>query len=62
MEGRETAKNYNMRGGVWSLERSDGRFGKTVAVAAMSHRFSAADFPASRRESDWVLKLGPPLG
>jgi hypothetical protein len=62
MEGQETANKYNLRGGVLSWERTDRRFQQAVAVAAISNRRSSADFPASRRESDWVLKLGPPLG
>jgi hypothetical protein len=62
MEGQETANKYNVRGGVWSWEKADGRVEQTVAIAAISYSFSLAEFPASRRESDWVLKLGPPLG
>ena len=60
MEGRETAKNHNLCGGVWAWERVEINFDQ--AVACISYRLSVTDFPASRRKYDWVFKLGPPLG
>jgi hypothetical protein len=61
MRGRGTNKKYNQGGDAWAfLGRQDQVC--TVAHKAVVYRFASADFPISCRESDWVLKLGPPLG
>jgi hypothetical protein len=60
MRGRETAKKY--KDGAWLLGRQEWVGSETAVSSGVMYRFASADFPISRRESDWVLKLGPPLG
>ena len=60
MRGQETAKKYNhaalgLSGRQWVCI-------ETVAGRGVMYGFLSCDFPTSRREYDWVLKLGPPLG
>jgi hypothetical protein len=63
MRGRETAKKYKERGDAWKvLGRQASLRIEAVAAGSVMYRFAAADFPISCRESDWILKLGPPLG
>jgi hypothetical protein len=63
MRGRETAKKYKERGDAWRVLGRQARLGiEAVAAGTVMYRFAAADFPISCRESDWILKLGPPLG
>jgi hypothetical protein len=63
MRGRETAKKYKECGDAWRfLGRQESLHIETIAASIAVYVFSAADFPICSRESDWVLKLGPPLG
>jgi hypothetical protein len=61
MRGRETNKKYNQGGDAWAFLGRQEQV-RTVAASGMVYRFASADFPISCRESDWILKLGPPLG
>ena len=56
MRGRETAKKHNGCGDAWDL-----LVGATVSKG-VTYRFPVAEFSISCRDTDWVLKLGPPLG
>jgi len=60
MEGRETAKKQ--KDAVGFAGRQDRVRSDPVADQAVVYRFASVDFPISCRESDWILKLGPPLG
>jgi hypothetical protein len=35
---------------------------ETIAVGGVMYRFAGADFRMSYHDTDWILKLGPPLG
>jgi hypothetical protein len=63
MKGRETAKKYNEfaeASRLWGEQEIECK--EALAAAGLMYRFSTADIPISCRDSDWVLKLGPPLG
>jgi hypothetical protein len=63
MRGRGTAKKYNECGYEWrGLQGKDSLHEGMIKTRGALYRFSAADLPISCRDSDWVLKLGPPLG
>jgi hypothetical protein len=63
MRGRETAKKYKEYGDALGLRgRQESLLSETIARRGVMYRFAVADFPISCRESDWILKLGPPLG
>jgi hypothetical protein len=61
MRGQETAKKYN-DAALEFLGRQEWLRNENAATHGVAYRFPSADFPISCRESDWLLKLGPPLG
>ena len=61
MRGQETAKKYK-HAAFGFLGRQVWVHSETVADKGVAYRFASADFPISCHESDWILKLGPPLG
>jgi hypothetical protein len=63
MRGRQSAKKYKQytdASRVVGIEES--LHIESVVGGKLTYRVFAADFPISCRESDWVLKLGPPPG
>ena len=63
MRGRGTAKKYKQARDGWRVRGIQASLHiESVAGSGLVYRVFAADFPISCRESDWVLKLGPPLG
>lgn len=63
MRGRQTANKYKECGHAFGfLRRECALHIESVPANGAVYRFAAADFSISCRDSDWVLKLGPPLG
>jgi hypothetical protein len=63
MRGRGTANKYKECAGVFGfVGRESALHIESVAASGTMYWFPAADISISCRDSDWVLKLGPPLG